>query len=147
MGFLIRFAAASGGMTVAPMPAGRSLAPLADIPDCQRRDGPPELVIGREYSWLVSRWQAMPGLPRWRHEIGEPVQKLKRRELDDAIGRRLRGRSAASRANPVGSLVSGKHVADFRDAAARVTSHGKSLEGKRRPGAVSEQMLEAPKIA
>ena len=73
------------------MPTGRSLAPLADIPDCQRHDGPPELVIGREYSWLVSRWQAMPGLPRWRHEIGEPVQKLKRRELDDAIGRRRPG--------------------------------------------------------
>ena len=50
MGFLIRFAAASGGVTVAPMPAGRSLAPLADIPDCQRGDGPPELMIGRDES-------------------------------------------------------------------------------------------------
>ena len=102
MGFLIRFAAASGGVTVAPMPAGRSLAPLADIPDCQRGDGPPELMIGREESWLVSRWQAMPVLPRWRHEIGEPVHKLKRRELDDAIGPRPRGLAAATGSDPVG---------------------------------------------
>jgi len=35
----------------------------------------------------------MPVLPRRRDEIGEPVEELKRRELDDAVGRRLRGLS------------------------------------------------------
>jgi hypothetical protein len=28
----------------------------------------------------------MPVLPRRRDEVGEPVEELKRRELDDAIG-------------------------------------------------------------
>jgi hypothetical protein len=32
----------------------------------------------------------MPVLPRRRDEIGEPVQKLKRREFDDAVGPRPR---------------------------------------------------------
>ena len=46
----------------------------------QRRDGPSELVIRRKHPVV-----AMPVLPRRRHEIGEPVQKLKRREFDDAV--------------------------------------------------------------
>ncbi len=54
----------------------------------------------------------MPVLPRWRHEIGEPVQKLKRCELDDAIGPRPHGLSAAAGPDPVGGFVPGKHVAD-----------------------------------
>jgi ATP-dependent DNA helicase DinG len=32
-------------MTVAPMPAGHSLVPLAEVPDRERRHGPPELII------------------------------------------------------------------------------------------------------
>jgi len=44
---LIRVAAAFRGVTAAPMPAGSGLAPLADIPDRERRDGPPQLVICR----------------------------------------------------------------------------------------------------
>ena len=95
-GLLIRVAAASGAVTVVSMPAGRGLAPLANVADRQRRDYPPELVVRREYSWLVSRWQAMPVLPRRRDEIGEPVQELKRRELHDAIGSRPRGLPAAA---------------------------------------------------
>ena len=63
-GLLIRGAAASRAVTVAPMPAGRGLAPLADIPDRQRRDGFSQLVVRREYSRLVSRRQAMPVLSR-----------------------------------------------------------------------------------
>jgi hypothetical protein len=46
-----------------------------------RRDGPPELVIRRKHPVV-----AMPVLSRRRDEIGAPVQELKRRELDDAIG-------------------------------------------------------------
>jgi hypothetical protein len=28
----------------------------------------------------------MPVLPRWRHEVGEPVQEFKRREFDGGSG-------------------------------------------------------------
>jgi len=58
-GLLIRVAAACGAMTVVPMPAGRGLAPLANVANRQRRDCPPELVVRREYSVIP-----MPVLPR-----------------------------------------------------------------------------------
>jgi hypothetical protein len=48
------------------MLTGTGLAPLADVPDGQRRDGPPELVIRGEHPVI-----AMPVLPRRRHEIGQ----------------------------------------------------------------------------
>jgi hypothetical protein len=67
------------------------IAMLADVPDCQRRHRPPELVIRGEL--------AMPVIPRRRDEIGEPVEALKRREFDDAIGSRPRELPPASRAN------------------------------------------------
>jgi hypothetical protein len=35
-------------------------------------------------------------LARRRYEIGEPVEELKRRELDDAVRSRSRGRSRAA---------------------------------------------------
>ena len=38
----IRVTASFRAVTVAPMPAGRGVAPLADVPDRERRDGPPE---------------------------------------------------------------------------------------------------------
>ena len=41
----------------------------------------------------------MPVLPRRGHEIGEPVEELKWRELDDAIGPRPGGLSAAAAAS------------------------------------------------
>jgi len=65
-GFLIRVAAASRAVTVAPMPAGRGVAALANVPDRQRRDGFPQPVIRREYSVI-----AMPVLPWRRDVIGE----------------------------------------------------------------------------
>jgi hypothetical protein len=46
----------------------------------------------------------MPVLPRRRDEIGEPVEELKRRELDDAIGSRPRGLPPATPPDPVGGL-------------------------------------------
>jgi hypothetical protein len=67
---------------------------LADVPDRQRRHCPPELVIRCEHPVL-----AMPVLPRRRDEIGEPVEALKRREFDDAIGSLPRELPPASRAN------------------------------------------------
>jgi hypothetical protein len=39
---------------------------------------------------------------RRRFEIGEPVEELKRRQLDDAVGSRSRGLSPAAQADPVG---------------------------------------------
>jgi hypothetical protein len=123
------------------LPAGGGVAPLANIPDRQQRDGFPQPVIRREYSVI-----AMPVLPRRRHEIGEPVEELKRRELDDAIGPRSRGRSPAAGADPVGGFMPWKRVAHARDSAARVADHGESLQCEGRPGALSQQVLETPKI-
>ena len=88
----IRVTAAPCDATVGRMPTGRSLAPLADVPDSQRRDGGPELVIRRKDAVIP-----MPVLARRRHEIGEPVEELKRREFDDAIGPRDRYESLARR--------------------------------------------------
>jgi len=78
LGRVIRVTAASHGMVVARMPARRGIAPLASIPDRQRRDGFPQPVIRCKHPWLVSRRQAVPMLARWRDQIRDPVEKLKR---------------------------------------------------------------------
>jgi hypothetical protein len=100
------------------MPARRDIAPLADIPDGECRHGPPELVIRRKDAVI-----RVPVLARRRDEIREPVEELKRRELNDTVGTRLRGLSPATRADPVGVLVSRQHGANALDAAAPFTSH------------------------
>jgi hypothetical protein len=82
------------------MGVGRGIAQLATVPDSERRDGGPELVIRGEHPWLVSSRQAVPVLPWRRHEIGQPVQEVKRREFDDAVGARPRGLPPAPRADP-----------------------------------------------
>ena len=99
---VIRVAAASRGMLARRMstdriPASRGIASLADIPEGECRHGPPELVIRCKHSVIP-----VPVLARRRHEIGEPVEKLKRREVDDAIGPRPRGLAAATGSDPVG---------------------------------------------
>ena len=94
-GLRLSVAAAFRGVTAAPMPAGSGLAPLADISDRERRDGPPQLVIRRKHPVI-----AMPMLPRRRDEIDEPVEELKRRELDDAVGSRPRGLPPATPPDP-----------------------------------------------
>ena len=90
---------------------------------------------------------AMPMLPRRRDEIGQPIQKLERRELDDAARPRPRGLAAAARPDPVGGFVSGQHGADFGSTAVWAADHGEPLECEGGPGAVSEKMLETPNIA
>jgi hypothetical protein len=70
---LIRVTAASRGVVVARMRARRGIAPLDNIPDDQCRHGPLELVIRCKHPVIP-----VPVLPRRRHEIGEPVWKLKR---------------------------------------------------------------------
>jgi hypothetical protein len=100
------------GTTGGRMPTGHSLAPLADVHDRQRRHRPPELVVRCKHHVV-----AMPVLARRRHEIGEPVEVLKRRELDDAIGSRPRGLPPTPPPAPFGHLVPREHVSDLGDAA------------------------------
>jgi hypothetical protein len=89
----------------------------------------------------------VPVLARRRHEIGEPVEELKRREFDAAIGSRPRGLPPTTPPDPVGGLVSGEHVADFGCATACVTRHGEPFDRKGRPGTVPQQVFEALKVA
>ena len=94
----------------------------------------------------ASGWP-MPMLPRRRDEIGEPVQELKRRELDDAVRSRSRGLVAATGSDPVGHLMSRQHVADASDLAVCTAAHGEPLEREGWPGAIPQQVLQALKIA
>jgi len=119
------------------MPAGRGLAPLANVANRQRRDCPPELVVRREYSVIP-----MPVLPRRWDEIGEPVQELKRREFDQAVRAGPRGLTPAAGPDPVGGFVPRQHVADAGDRAVWAADHGEPLECEGGAGAVSEKMLK-----
>jgi hypothetical protein len=82
-------------MSADRMPISRGIAPLADIPDGECRDGGPKLVIRGEHPVI-----AMPVVPRWRHEIGQSVQEVTRREFDDAVLARPRGLAPAPLADP-----------------------------------------------
>ena len=84
-------------MSTDRIPASRGIASLADIPEGECRHGPPELVIRCKHSVIP-----VPVLARRRHEIGEPVEKLKRREVNDAVRPRSRGLAAATGSDPVG---------------------------------------------
>ena len=59
-------------MSADRMSISRGIAPLADIPDSECRDGGPELVIRGKHPVV-----AMPVLPRRRDQIREPVEELK----------------------------------------------------------------------
>jgi hypothetical protein len=129
-------------MSADRMPISRGIAPLADIPDGECRDGGPELVIRGEHPVI-----AMPVLSRRRDQIREPVEELKWGKLDDAVSARPRGLPPAPRADAVGRLVSGEHVADATDAAVFAADHGEPLQREGRPGTASQQVLETLKIA
>jgi hypothetical protein len=135
-GLLIRVTTASCSLPVVRMPARRGFLPLADVPYRGRRDGGTELVIRCKHPVIP-----VPLLPRRRHEIRQPVETLKRRQLDHAVGPRPRGLPPASRADPVGGFVSGEHLADTGDAAVCVAIHRESLHRKRRPGAIQQQVV------
>jgi hypothetical protein len=92
------------------------------FPFRQRRDGFPQPVMRREDSVI-----AMPVLPRRRHEIGEPVEELKRRDLDDAIGPWPRGLPPAARADPGGGCVPWQRGADAGDTAVWAADHGETM--------------------
>ena len=80
---------------------------LADIPDGNRRDGLPQRVVRCEYS--VIPMPVPPG--RWDHRC-KPVEKIRRRQLDDTTAPGPRRLSRASRADPDPSLVPGQGVAN-----------------------------------
>ena len=101
---------------------------MPTFPFVMGRDGGPELVIRGEHPVI-----AMPVLPRWRHEIGQPVQEVERRPFDDAVGARPRGLPPAPRADPVGCRVSREHVADAGDAAVFAADHGEPLRCRKPP--------------
>ena len=122
-----------------PVAASRG---LPTFPFVMRRDGGPELVIRGKHPVIP-----VPMLPRPGHEVSEPVEELKWGKLDDAAGVRPRGLPPSPRANPVGCLVSREHIADFGRAAVFAAHHGEPLQREGRPGAVSQQVFEAPKIA
>jgi hypothetical protein len=129
-------------MSTDRIPASRGIASLTDIPEGECRHGPPELVIRCKHSVIP-----VPMLARRRDEIGEPVQELKRRELDDAVRSRSRRLAAATGSDPVRRLMSRQHVADASDLAVCTAAHGESLEREGWPGAIPQQVLQAPKIA
>ena len=60
-------------MRMARMPIGTGLLPLDDVPDRERSDGGPELVIRGEHPVVIP----VPVLPRRRDQIREPVEELK----------------------------------------------------------------------
>jgi hypothetical protein len=156
------------------LPASRCIALLADVPDGQRRDGPPQFVIWRKHPVL-----AMPVLPRRRDKVRQTIEADisaagpslaptalggrsqshglagpphrhpagKRREFDDTVGSRPRGLPPTAPPDPVGGFVPREHVADASDPAVRAADHGEPFEREGRPYTVSEKMLETPKIA
>jgi hypothetical protein len=67
-GLLSRVTAAPRGR-----PTRRVIAARADAPDGKGRDGGPEPVVRGEDAVIP-----MPVLPRWRDEVGEPVEELLR---------------------------------------------------------------------
>ena len=86
-------------------------------------------------------------LPRWRHEVSKPVEELKWGKFDDVVDARPRGLPPAPRADPVGRLVSGEHVANASDPAIFTAPHEEPFQREGRPGTVSQQMLETLKVA
>ena len=119
-------AVAFRGAGIARMFAGSGMAPLTNVPNGDRRDGPPELVVRGKYPVV-----AMPVLPRRRHGIRQTIEELNRRTFDDAIGSRPRGLPPATPPDPVGRLVSGEHVADADDAAVGIADNRSSAKGGR----------------
>ena len=114
---------------------------LADIPDGKRRDRRPQQVVRRKHP--VIPMPVPPG--RWDQRC-QTVKKLKRRQLDDTTGPGPRRLSRASRANPVPALVPGQDVANPLRAVASARHNRKPIERKRRPGTVTQQMLQALEV-
>jgi hypothetical protein len=126
------------GMRTARMPAGRGVASLADFPDGQSRDGPPELVTRGEHPVI-----AMPVLSRRRDKVRQTIEKLKRREFDDASGSRPRGLSPAARPSWRPSGPCGGRCTTADAAALAGEGHDESLAAARAESA-GEAEAEEP---
>ncbi len=105
-----------------PAAASRRLPAFAFV---MGRDGGPELVIRGEHPWLVSNRQAMPVLPRRRHEVSEPVE-----ERHDTVAMRLAVNddvpdSLFELSFPPGTVV----FDEVRDVFYTVGDNGKELDG------------------
>jgi hypothetical protein len=72
--------------------------------------------------------------------IGEPVEELKRRDLDDIARAGLRGHSASAQADPVGRFMPGQHAADAGDPAVWAADLGEPFQRKGGPCTVSQQL-------
>ena len=107
-GLYSRIAAVTSGVPG----SGIRVVLLPDVPDRERRHGGSQRVVRCKHPVVP-----VPVFSRRRHEIGEPVEELKRRQLDDAIRIGPRGFSRPSLADPIAGLVPRQHVADSRDAA------------------------------
>jgi hypothetical protein len=115
---------------------GCGVAPLAEIPDRQRRDGGPERVVQREHPVVAV---TMPS--RRRHEVGHTIEKLEGLEFDDAVlsrgggfalpsrGRRD-GQAAASGTQPT-AAPSHRSISSRKIRVRAVTAAGRSARTPR----------------
>ena len=106
-------------------------------------------VTARLSLWLGANTLVIPVpvLARWRDQIREPVEKLKRRELDDTVGPLPLGLSRAARTDPVGGLMLGRYVVDAGDAAACVYGKPAVLPGEPIGSRRSVEQVSEPKSA
>jgi hypothetical protein len=104
--------------------------------------GGPERVIRGEDAVV-----AVAVLPRRRHEIGQAIEKLPRRKVDEAVLTRGGGLALPAGADPLPALVAGQRGADAFGGAVAAGSQGESLECEGGPGAVSQEVLDTPEVA
>jgi hypothetical protein len=100
-------AAATRGSQDTGMLARLRVPLLAESPDGKRCDGLPQRVVQREHPVIP---MSVP--PRRWDQVCQPIEKLKRTQLDDTAGPGPRRLFCASRANPVPALVPRQRVAN-----------------------------------
>jgi hypothetical protein len=81
------------------------------------------------------------------HEVGQTIEKLPRREINDAVLSRGGGLALSARADPCATLVPGQRVADAFGAAVAAREQEESLEREGGPGTIPEEALEALEVA
>lgn len=82
---------------------------------------------------------------RWNNRC-QPIQNLKWAQLHHPAGPGRCRLPCASRPHPVASLVPGQGIANPLRLVARAWHHRQPLQRQRRPGAVSQQMLQTPEV-
>jgi hypothetical protein len=84
---------------------------------------------------------------RRRHEVGESIEELPRREINDAVLSRDGGRALPAGADPLAALMSGQQVADAFGVAVTARVQREPLEGEGGPGTIPEKVFETPRVA